>query len=227
MIWIIEDDEQSATILRCSLSSYEPLVFASLGQFKKAWKTTACKPALVIADLNLPDGNFIHFLEEQSLLTNGSTRFIVISASDERETILRCYSLGINDYLVKPLSMAELQIKAERNLDFDSQILKLDSKNLRAIGPKGEVRLTSKQFQIAAFFLEIYPDKVQKSELQKAIWKETRVNDKNIQVHISLLRTRLKDCGIDIVFDQNAYKLIPLIVPIKPNKLDGLVFFGI
>ncbi len=207
MIWILEDDDQTTKILARALSSYEPLLYSTLSTFEEAWDKSECKPLLVIADLNLPDGNFQSFLAKHYLSQEHSTRFILISATDDIDIMRRCFSLGATDYLVKPLSMAQIQLKVERCLEPLSQILILEPKNLKALGPLGEVKLTSKQFQIAAFFLEMFPEKVHKEELQKAIWKETRVNEKNIQVHISLLRARLRECGVDILFDKDAYVL--------------------
>jgi len=70
---------------------------------------------LVITDLYMPFINgdeVISCLREERKKT---TPILVLSATETEDNILRIYNLGANDFLVKPFSLVELNIRV-RNL---------------------------------------------------------------------------------------------------------------
>ncbi len=83
-------------------------------------------PSLILLDLNLPRKNGIEVLQE----IKGDKRsqhlpVIILSTSSNRREIRKCYDLGANSYLVKPLDFDEF-VEMVRRLDqfwFNSNIL--------------------------------------------------------------------------------------------------------
>ncbi len=66
---------------------------------------TAAKPHLVLLDLNLPDMTGIDILTK--LKTTPHTRLtpvIILTTTDDQREISRCYELGANVYITKPLN---------------------------------------------------------------------------------------------------------------------------
>jgi CheY-like chemotaxis protein len=62
-------------------------------------------PALVLLDLNLPDMTGIDILEK--IKAHESTRrapVIVLTTTDDKREVQRCYDLGANVYITKPLN---------------------------------------------------------------------------------------------------------------------------
>lgn len=208
MIWILEDDQNTARILGEALSQYELRTFETLEAFQQAWDLAQDKPHLVLADNGLPDGLFSDWLKAQSSSALMMSRIIIISGSDDIDLMRVCFGFGIFDFIVKPFAMSQIQIKIEQAIQTFPKFLRLESRTLMATGPEGEVKLTSLQFQIAVFMLEIFPLKVTKEQLHEEIWKGTKVNPKNIQVHVSLLRTKLKGVGVNVLFAEEAYGFV-------------------
>ena len=62
-------------------------------------------PALVLLDLNLPDMNGVDILAEiKSSETLRRTPVVVLTTTDDRSEIQRCYDLGANVYITKPVN---------------------------------------------------------------------------------------------------------------------------
>ena len=61
-------------------------------------------PTLVLLDLNLPDMSGTQILEK--LKSNSGTKhipIIVLTTTDDKMEIQKCYDLGCNDYITKPV----------------------------------------------------------------------------------------------------------------------------
>lgn len=65
------------------------------------------RPQIVITDMNMPRLDGIEMIAKIKELSP-STKFIIISAFDEREHLLRAIKVGIFDYLKKPIKVDEL-----------------------------------------------------------------------------------------------------------------------
>ena len=62
------------------------------------------RPLLVLLDLNLPDMSGIDILE--ALKSNGYTKrlpIVILTTTDDEREIKRCYDLGANVYITKPV----------------------------------------------------------------------------------------------------------------------------
>jgi CheY-like chemotaxis protein len=62
-------------------------------------------PALVLLDLNLPDMSGTDILEKvKSDATLRKTPVVVLTTTDDKQEIQRCYDLGCNVYITKPVN---------------------------------------------------------------------------------------------------------------------------
>jgi two-component system response regulator len=91
-------------------------IFAE-GQYTKN-RDVGSPPKLIIMDIQMPKVNGIEVLERlKSDERTKATPVIMLSSSRENPDIAKCYSLGANSYIVKPLNF-EGFAEAIRNLSF-------------------------------------------------------------------------------------------------------------
>ncbi|MBU1082672.1 MAG: response regulator transcription factor, partial [Spirochaetes bacterium] len=79
--------------------------------------------ALVILDVNLPDGSGLDLLKEIKLSTN--TPVILLTANDMELDIVTGLELGADDYVTKPFSLAVLRARV------NTQLRKKDNKSTK------------------------------------------------------------------------------------------------
>ena len=206
-IWILEDDDQMRRILKALLSLYNCIFFKTLKEFAGEWQKMLNRPTLLLADLSLPDGSFLKWMAESQNFNQSVTRCIVISGQQDIGSMRACLDLGAFDYIVKPFVPAEVQIKVERILTNLQLPLLLDPTTHSVTFNASSITLTSKQFQILSMFHAAYPVGITREDIQNSVWQNTKVNQKNLTVHLSLLRTKLKDVGLNINHQKSTYVL--------------------
>lgn len=73
-------------------------------------------PDLVITDLMMPYHNGLEILEYVKKSISARTPVIVLSASGQEQTILKAFSLGADDFALKPFSPNELVSRVRKHL---------------------------------------------------------------------------------------------------------------
>ena len=169
------------------------------------WKMYS--PDLIIADLMLPGISGEDFLRE--IRKESSVPVIVLSARDGLADKVNLLGIGADDYLSKPFEMEELwariqvqlrrqnrEVDHSQNLRFGQWRLDMEERTLYACGQP--VPLTRHEFDIAELLVR-RPKKVfTKQEIYEAVWNQDYfVEDKTINVHISNIRSKLKESGAD------------------------------
>lgn len=106
-ILIIEDDEALNTGLSFDLEAenYDVVSAFSLEEGRNILKNHTFD--LIILDVNLPDGNGFHFIQE--LKKTRDTPVIFLTACDLERDAVRGFDLGADDYITKPFSMVLLR----------------------------------------------------------------------------------------------------------------------
>ena len=179
LIWILEDDKNCQFVYEQVLDfRYKTRYFESIDTFAAALRE--CRdnlPALIIADLLLPDGNFLNFLtesKENELLT---IPFIIVSSIDDIDALRFCFNEGALDYLTKPFKKNEILVKIENILSGRSSrtIITGDSKDVTLDGVKIN-NLTSKQLQVLSLFLHSPMRTVNRGDILKKVWGSTTVH---------------------------------------------------
>jgi two-component system, OmpR family, phosphate regulon response regulator PhoB len=72
--------------------------------------------ALVLLDLNLPNGNGLDLLKQARTALDLDTPIIILSALKQEMNILSGLKLGANDYITKPFSPRELLMRIAKVL---------------------------------------------------------------------------------------------------------------
>lgn len=201
---LVEDDKNLGVILKSYLTA-------------KGYPTTLCfngEEALkqfdreridfMIADVMMPgiDG---FSLVEQLKKRNVDIPTIFLTGKTARADISRGFSVGCDDYIVKPFSMEELldRVKAiaKRTIlrENEQRIFKLSSYTFdiaRHVLIKNgvEKKLTNRELDLLFMFCEYKNRVVERSYALYRIWrKDNFFNARNMDVYISKIRRLLKD----------------------------------
>ena len=122
-ILLIEDDAIEVMKLERTLSKVETkhnIIKASNGEEALDILNSGQKlPDIILLDLNMPRMSGIEFLEvvkDDIILQYLPT--IILTTSENRADLLRCYQLGIAGYVIKPLTYEDYESKMKLLLQY-------------------------------------------------------------------------------------------------------------
>lgn len=203
-IWILEDDKGCQFVYEQILKNqFQTTYFENIKKFKDCYdeameKSQAPKPAMIIADLMLNDGNFLSFLTRDFHGGLGEeVPFIVVSSDDDIESLRICFKEGANDYITKPFKKNELLVKIET-------ILKKNQKFGEPIKPNVTIDgvviegLTTKQKKLLSLFNSQEDRTVGRELILEKVWGDTSVHPKTLDVHLYNLRRKINPYGLII-----------------------------
>lgn len=108
-ILIVEDDSALSNGITLALKS-DDIKFVQAYDLKTAEaQLSKIDFDLVILDLNLPDGNGLHLL--QQIRKSSAIPVIVLTANDMETDIVTGFELGADDYITKPFSLMVLRAR--------------------------------------------------------------------------------------------------------------------
>lgn len=163
---------------------------------------------LILLDVMLPDGDGFQFYSTiQSKGTLATTPVIFLTSKGNITEKVMGFSLGAEDYIVKPFDPLELKARVEAKLrkknrdQLMSDILKWDgleiNKSMQRVwikdnGRTEEVSLTSIEMKIL-LLLSGHPHRVyNRDEILDAVWgRSLYVYPRSVDTHISKLRKKL------------------------------------
>jgi len=160
-------------------------------------------PDLVVLDVNLPDANGYDLCKEMQART-GVFVLMLTSRSDEADKI-RGFTEGADDYLTKPFSLGELEVRVgailkrqrpvttaeQQYLSFNS--LEIDPVRREVTLSQEIVPLTALEFDLL-HFLASHPGRVwRRAELIQKVWDYEYVGDQRVvDVHIGQIRKKIE-----------------------------------
>jgi DNA-binding NtrC family response regulator len=104
---IVEDDLDSARMM-AALVTNEGYSAATAQSLRDARRQLALQPPdLVLLDLRLPDGSGMALLDDQALI--GNSEVVLMTGHASLETSIQALRYGAADYLIKPVSVRQLQ----------------------------------------------------------------------------------------------------------------------
>ena len=105
---LVVDDEPDSAETTAMLIASEGFTVATAGSLRDARRQIALQePDIVLLDLKLPDGNGMELLQDLKALPN--TEVVLVTGHASLETSIQALRLGAADYLVKPMSLKQLQ----------------------------------------------------------------------------------------------------------------------
>lgn len=209
-ILVIEDDPTLLSTLSYNLlrSGYRVLT-ASDGEDGLALaKKEIARLDLVLLDLMLPGMNGFQVLRQ--IRAASDIPVLILSARGEEQDKVDGLELGADDYVVKPFALAELLARVRATVRrraipaarppavLHRGPLDIEPDRRRAVIGDRELRLRPKEFGLL-LTLAMEPGRIfGRQELLDAIWgEEIIVDERTVDVHISWLRGKIADMGVD------------------------------
>ncbi|MEO5969833.1 MAG: response regulator transcription factor [Bdellovibrionia bacterium] len=212
---IVEDSEETTLILKKSLGGKDSeLTFAATAE--KALALLAARDfSLVLLDVSLPDQDgFQVFTEMRGSERLRNVPVIFLSANSQDTTKVAAFSMGAEDYVVKPFSPIELRARVEAKLrkatiqNQETQALlkgdlRLDSSTQRAYslgdGVRTLIRFTPREFKLLFQLAKNEELALSREQLLNAVWgNSSEVFDRAVDTHISSIRKKLGSLAIYI-----------------------------
>ena len=130
---------------------------------------------------------------------------IFLTAKDKDDDMVAGLQLGADDYIVKPFSIKNVMARIEAVLRRTSgkkrqNGIVCDRQMLVCTIDGNVVRLTRKEFEILALFLENVGRIFTRNEIMQRVWPEDIVVfDRTVDVHITRLRNKISPYGRHII----------------------------
>lgn len=155
---------------------------------------------LVLLDVHMPE---LHGLElyEKLRAEHPLTPVIFLTGDGSEETIVKALDLGVEDFIVKPVTSAELiariKNKIQKSIERKSQTLKFENLTIYLDHQMVQVAdqiipLTPSEFKILCIFARKPNKTISREEILKSLSADTKsILSGNIDTHISNLRKKI------------------------------------
>ena len=159
---------------------------------------------LIISDIMMPGTDGYEFARNVRSV-NRNIPILFMSARDDLTSKQRGFRLGIDDYMVKPIELAELEMRVRAilrrsNVETGRKItagdLTLDADAVEAVLNGEEIPVTVREFNIL-FKLLSYPNKTfTRAQLMDEFWDaDSGSTLRAVDVYITNLRAKFSDCS--------------------------------
>lgn len=205
-ILIVEDDNDINLLLNDLLKGeYNTKSAFSGTEALLLFKNDGDKLDLIILDLMLPGKSGEEVIDE--IRKTSDIPIIVITAKGDTQTLVSVLEMGADDYISKPFDTREVLARVKLNLRKRSSHLNTNEANIITYGnikidtssretfiDGKSITLTQKEFDLLVLFLSEQKRVFTKEILYTLVWEDAYYGDDNtINVHISRLRSKLKD----------------------------------
>lgn len=230
-ILLIEDDEMLTNVLLDSLTSQHYLVDA-IADGELGWEYVQSTPYdLILMDVGLPKLDGISLCNK--LRTSGcTTPILLMTAKDANSDRIRGLDAGADDYLIKPLDLAELHARVRALLRRKEvphtpilQIgeLKLDPSSCQVTFQEKPLPLTPKEYNLLELFLRNPSRVFSRANIVEHLWTfDDPPLEESVKAHIKGLRQKMRNAGagnwIENVYGLG-YRLNPEQANSENNKL--------
>lgn len=213
-IQIVEDDRALSDGLKLALSSAE-FTFVQSANIRQAKECFVKEPPeLIILDVNLPDGSGYDYLKW--VRQRSSLPVLMLTANDMELDEVTGLSLGADDYMTKPFSIAVLRARiqalarragAQRTNTYTEDGFMFDFDRLKFMRDGQEVFLSVNEQKLLHLLVENHDSILTREVLMDRIWgnESEFVEENALSVTIRRLRTKLEDGKEDVTYIQTVY----------------------
>ena len=203
LIQIVEDDRALSDGIRLALREPE-LTFIQNTNIRQAKQTFEQeKPELMILDVNLPDGSGYEYLEW--VRARSGIPVLMLTANDMEIDEVTGLSLGADDYMTKPFSIAVLRARiqalrrrlGEKNKNaYAGDGFSFDFEKLKFFANGQEIFLSVNEQRLLRLLVDNPGRILTREVLVDRIWGDGEYVDENaLSVTVRRLRAKLEDEG--------------------------------
>ncbi len=213
-VFLVEDDPDIAQLVRSRLEKsgeFSVRVFGRGSEFLQAFEEEL--PDVVILDLALPDTDGLTLCRElRSWDTTRTLPILMLTARSGEADRVTGLSLGADDYLVKPFSLAELEARVKALLRrvgwergtaeerYQDRRLAVDAGSFQVLLDGQPVHLTRREFSLLWYLINLKGRVASREHILDAVWGlASSVDARTVDAHIRTLRKKLGDEVIETV----------------------------
>jgi len=200
---VVEDDETIGGHLESSLRAHgHDVVWQRTGRGALA-ETDAEEFDLVLLDLGLPDLDGVEVCRQMRGQQPGAV-LVIVTARDEEMDVVVGLEAGADDYLSKPIRLAELHARIRAHLRRGSALdvgsvttlavgqLQVDTASRRVHLGDHELTLRAREFDLLARLAAQPSVAISRETLMAEVWDEHWFGStKTLDVHVAALRRKL------------------------------------
>jgi DNA-binding response OmpR family regulator len=199
-VLVVDDDLTVRDVVRryLELAGHE-VALADNGEDALAW-IAEHKPDLVVLDLMLPGIDGLEVCRR--LRQTSAVPVVMLTALGEEENRIAGLQLGADDYVTKPFSPRELALRVSSVLRRTSPApafgeladgdLRLDVTARRATRGGTDLALTTREFDLLAFFLTHRGEAFTREQLLGKVWGWDFGDQSTVTVHVRRLREKIE-----------------------------------
>lgn len=211
-ILVVEDAPEGQLILQNILKGYTTISCVSL---KEASQSLKLGPfAAIILDIELPDGDGLHFLAEVTQLQKTQTAIFIISGKTALTNKALAFTYGADDFITKPFDPIELKLRV------DARIRKIKEQNsqpdnykiadltinaaeqcvyLQSDGEPEPINFTSIEFRILVYFLKNKNKVIRRDEIIQHVWgSKVYITNRSVDAHVAHIRKKISASQVKI-----------------------------
>lgn len=163
---------------------------------------------LIISDIMMPEIDGFEFAETVRQV-NKQIPILFMSAKDDLPSKRKGFLVGIDDYMVKPVELAELEMRVRAllrrtNIEMERRLivgnLEMDADGMTATINGEEIQVTTREFNILYKLLS-YPKKTfTRAQLMDEFWGlDSGTSLRAVDVYVTKLRDKFSTCdGFEI-----------------------------
>lgn len=159
---------------------------------------------VIVLDVMLPGLSGFEICQRIRHDLQSSTPVIIMTSKDQLKDKEEGFSVGADDYLVKPFNLRELQLRVDalyrrksgfsRTRELRVPGISFDPGSLMVRTDNGEqLELSGTGARIFEELVKAYPDLLSYAQIQKMVWGEREVDMNTLRTHVYSLRKLLQD----------------------------------
>lgn len=209
---LIADDESKIRRLLASNLEFEGFDVVCAGDGEQAlevFEKAVEKPEAIVLDIMMPGVDGLEVLKR--IRKTSSVPVVLLSAKDEKPTVLEGFREGADDFVPKPFYMEELVarlravLRRSRHEEKRTEICELVNGSLR-INPvkcqcwvnENPVKLTSTEFKLLLEMIKRPGEVLTHERLLRLVWGEEYIGEvQYLRVAFTRIRRKLEEAGLE------------------------------
>lgn len=201
-VLIVDDEKEISFVLK---EYFENFNIRSEACLDSSFLEREEKYRIIIMDINLANKSgydIVRKIREK----DKSQHIIFISAREREEDIIMGYSVGADDYIVKPFQMNILLMKVMNILNKGKEKSKkkfreyeIDEGGMRLVSDEKVIEMKNLEFKLFMYLYENRGKIIDKYELINKVWGEGYYTENNLNVHVKRIRDKIGDNNGSII----------------------------
>lgn len=201
-ILLVEDDEATRSLIAANLAGHGYAVRAAPDGEEALRLWEGQRPDVVLLDLGLPGMDGLSVIRR--IRRDAQTPIIVLSARDQERDKVEALDLGADDYLAKPIGMAELGARLRAALRRSTSPA-AEAGGMLRVGPvrldplrrevtvgATHVHMTPREYELLKVLLSHAGRVVTRGRLLRAVWGQPYADEGHyLHVHVAAIRRKL------------------------------------